>query len=57
MYACLGGPEGTENAVIDSPIYDRVLMRYVRRWASLEPDTFLPAEFDDGNGMVTILVR
>lgn len=53
MYACLGGPEGHESAVIDSPIYDRVLMRFVRRWAALDDGIELQLDHDDGNGLFT----
>lgn len=47
----LGGPEGLENAVVDTPIYDRVLLRSLRRWTGLEANELRLDERDDGNGI------
>jgi hypothetical protein len=39
------------NAVVDSPLYDRVLLRSLRRWTGLEGLEDMNKDFDDGNGM------
>lgn len=51
MLPGLGGPEGMENAVVDTPIYDRVLLRSLRRWTGLNSEELDVGEFSDGNGM------
>jgi hypothetical protein len=51
MYPSLGTPEGYTTAVADSPIYDRLLVRSLRRWTGLGADEPLPIEWEDGNGV------
>lgn len=38
------------SAVVDTPIYDRVLLRSLRRWTGLDELHNEELEFDDGNG-------
>ena len=40
-----------QNAVVDTPVYDRVLLRSLRRWTGLAGIDAEELEFDDGNGM------
>ena len=50
-YPSEGTAEGLMNAVVDTPIYDRVLLRSLRRWTGLEKGSEMQLEFEDGNGM------
>jgi hypothetical protein len=47
----LGGPEGLESSVVDTPIYDRALMRALKRWTGLSESQVIVEEWDDGNGI------
>jgi len=51
MYPALGEPDGLQNAVVDTPIYDRVLLRSLRRWTGLDDCGISTSELDDGNGL------
>ena len=51
MFPHLGSPDGVESAVVDSPLYDRVLMRSMRRWVGLGDLEDVYIEYDDGNGV------
>jgi len=53
-YPSVGTPEGLTSAVVDTPIYDRVLLRLVRRLVGLGADEQVQDEFDDGNGMSVV---
>lgn len=50
-HQALGTPEGLESAVVDSPIYDRALLRALRRWTGLEAPEIVLYEYDNGNGV------
>lgn len=51
MPAYLGSADGLVNAVVDSPLYDRVLLRSLRRWTGLDSCHLSTKELEDGNGM------
>jgi hypothetical protein len=51
MYPSVGSAEGFQTAVIDSPLYDRLLLRSLRRWVGLSDAVDMYVELDDGNGM------
>lgn len=51
MYPSIGTSEGLQTAIMDSPVYDRLLLRYLRRWCGLSDIYKGPVEYDNGNGM------